>query len=58
MSYLKDKDRGIILLLLDKVEATGDEQFIPLLESWEQVDYKKVRKQIREVIANLVSGAS
>ncbi len=24
MSYLKDKDRGIILLLLDKVEATGD----------------------------------
>ncbi len=58
MSYLKDKDRGMILLLLDKVEATGDEKFIPLLESWEQVDYKKVRKQIREVIANLVSGAS
>ena len=55
MSYLKDKNRGMILLLLDKVEAAGDEKYIPLLEAWEQVDYKKVRKRIREVIANLVS---
>ena len=58
MSYLKDRNRGMILLLLDKVETTGDEKYIPLLESWEQVDYKKVRKRIREVIANLVSGVS
>ena len=55
MSYLKDRNRCMILLLLDKVEAAGDEKYIPLLEAWEQVDYKKVRKRIREVIANLVS---
>ena len=53
MSYLKDRDRGMILLLLHKVEATGDDKYIPLLEAWEKVDYKKVRSRIRQVISNL-----
>ena len=53
MSYLKDRDRGMILLLLRKVEATGDDKYIPLLEAWRKVDYKKVRNRIRQVISNL-----
>jgi hypothetical protein len=41
------------LSLLDKVEATCDRKYIPLLESWERVDYKKVQRKIRQVIACL-----
>ena len=53
MEYLKDRNRGLILLLLEKVEASGDPRYIPLLEAWAQVDYKKVRKRIGEVIASI-----
>ncbi|HSB80907.1 MAG TPA: RQC-minor-1 family DNA-binding protein [Candidatus Methylomirabilis sp.] len=53
MSYLKDRNRGMILLLLDKVEATGDRKYIPVLNAWEQVDYKKVQARIRQVIRHL-----
>ena len=53
MSYLKDRDRGMILLLLDKVEATGDPNYIPLLEAWAEVDYRKVKQRIRQVISRL-----
>lgn len=53
MSYLRDRQRDLILLLLDKVEATGDAKYIPLLRAWEEVDYKKVRQRIRQVIRRL-----
>jgi superfamily II DNA helicase RecQ len=33
MSYLKDLNRSMILQLLDKVGATGDPKYIPLLEA-------------------------
>ena len=50
MTYLKDRNRGMILLLLDKVEASGDRKYIPILEAWAEIDYKKVRRRIRGVI--------
>ena len=53
MNYLKDRNRGMILLLLDKVEKTGDRKYIPLLRDWEKIDYKKVQKRIRQVIGKL-----
>lgn len=53
MNYLKDRDRGLILLLLEKVEQSGDLKYIPLLEAWEEIDYKKVRQRIRQVIHRL-----
>ena len=56
MGYLKDRNRGMILLLLDLVEGTGDPKYIPLLEDWQRIDYKKVRARIRRVIASLESG--
>jgi superfamily II DNA helicase RecQ len=53
MGYLKDRDRGMILLLLDKVENSGNPKYIPLLKAWEEVDYKKVQARIRQVVAKL-----
>ncbi len=52
---LKDRDRKMILLLLDKIQATGNKHFIPILEYWATIDYKKVRKAIRKVIDSLVN---
>jgi len=57
MAYLKDKPRDLILLLLDKVEATGHKKYLPLLEAWERVDYKKVRQRIRQVITRFKPAA-
>ena len=53
MDHLKDRDRGMILLLLDKIEATGDSKFIPPLRAWMKIDYKKVRIRINQVIRRL-----
>lgn len=53
MEYLKGRDRGMILLLLDKIEGSGDPKYIPLLEAWAEVDYKKVRRRIGEVIESI-----
>jgi len=43
----------MILLLLDKVEASGRRDFIPLLEAWRAIDYAKVRARITAVIRSL-----
>ena len=53
MAYLKDRDRGMILLLLDKIAAIGDRKFIPALKAWKKVDYKKVQQRIGQVIRQL-----
>jgi hypothetical protein len=53
MDYLKDRNRGMILLVLDKVQESGDPKYVPVLEDWERIDYKKVRERIQEVIAHL-----
>jgi Probable zinc-ribbon domain/RQC domain len=50
MTYLKDRDRGMILLMLKKIKESGNRAFLPFLEAWEKVDYKKVRAEIKEVI--------
>lgn len=53
MEYVKERDRQMILRLLDKVETTGDARYVPLLEAWKKIDYKKVQFRIREVIRRL-----
>lgn len=50
MCYLKDRNRELIWLLLEKVEATGSKKYIPLLEEWKKIDYRKVRQKIKQVI--------
>lgn len=57
MNFLKDRARDMILLLLDKVEETGDQKYIPLLEAWARIDYRKVRERIRQVIGSLNRGS-
>ena len=53
MEYLKDRDRPMILGLLDKIEASGDARYVPLLVAWKKIDYKKVQVRIREVVRRL-----
>jgi len=43
----------MILLLLDKTEATEDAKYIPVLEAWRKIDYQKVRRRIGQVIHQL-----
>ena len=52
-SDLRDRDRAMIFLLLEKIRVRGDVRYIQLLRSWENVDYKKVRERIHSVIHSL-----
>jgi superfamily II DNA helicase RecQ len=49
-SFLKDKNRSLILLLLDKIAYSKDPTYIYILKQWEQIEYKKVRERIQQVI--------
>lgn len=53
MEHLKDRNREMILQVLDKVLASGDNKYIPLLEDWSLVDCRKIRERIAEVIGRL-----
>jgi len=53
VNELKDRNRGMILLLLDKIKRSEERGFIPVLEAWKEIDYKKVKKAISEVIDHL-----
>jgi hypothetical protein len=50
---LKDRDRKMIFLLLDKLAASGRPELIPLLREWAEIDYAKVRARIAAVIRTL-----
>lgn len=58
MNYLKDKNRSMIFMLLDKIKATNDKKYIPILESWKDIDYKKVKQRINFVINSIVNQAT
>lgn len=53
MAYLKDRNRQMILLLLEKVKESENQAFIPYLKLWEKIDYKKVTEAIRTTIKAL-----
>ncbi|MCX6036519.1 MAG: RQC-minor-1 family DNA-binding protein [Chloroflexi bacterium] len=53
MSFLKDKSRDLVWFLLDKILTCGDPKYIPVLEDWKLVDYKKVKERIQQVISHL-----
>jgi hypothetical protein len=56
MNYLKDRNRQMILLMLEKIKEFGNQAFIPYLKLWEKIEYKKVRAEIRETIRVLETG--
>ena len=55
MLYLKDKARDMIMLLLDKIQAREDSKYIPILEAWKKIDYKKVKSRINSVIRAILN---
>jgi hypothetical protein len=50
VATLKGRNREMILLLLDMIEAQADERCIPLLQKWSDLEVKKVRSRIAAVI--------
>ncbi|SRR6266540_1085331 len=53
MNYLKDRNRSLIWYLLGKIEASGNSKYLPLLEAWAQIDYKKVKLRIEQVMREI-----
>lgn len=53
MEYLKDRNRVMIQDFLERVRSTGESRYIPLLERWAEVDHKKVRALIADVVKDL-----
>lgn len=53
MEYLKERNRGLILLFLYRILITGNKKYLPYLNLWEQNAYKKVQVEIRHVIKAL-----
>ena len=47
---LKDRNRGMILLLIEKIKNTNNPEFIPLLKAWQMIDYKKVQTELQKAI--------
>ena len=47
---LKDRNRGMILLLIEKIKNTNNPEFIPLLRAWQFLDYKKVQIELQKAI--------
>ena len=58
MEYLKDRNRPMILLVLDKIEASGNPKYLPLLDDWARLDYQKIQQRIRQVKSHLAGGAA
>ena len=41
------------MTVLDKVEASGDAKYVPLLDDWARVAYKKTRQRIGHIKSRL-----
>ncbi len=54
VSELKDRNRGMILLLIDKIRKTNNPDFVPLLKAWQEIDYRKVREALHQLINDLI----
>jgi superfamily II DNA helicase RecQ len=50
---LKDRDRGLIHLLLEKISDLGNKELIIILDAWQTIEFKKVKTKIQEVIEKL-----
>lgn len=46
---MKDVNRQIVMLVLDKIEKYGTEEFATCLEAWKLMEVKKVAVRIAEV---------
>lgn len=55
---LKDKNRGMILLLIKKIKQTGNARFIPMLKAWKEIEYRKVQNEIQRAVDYLAKGGT
>lgn len=55
MAELKDRNRGMILLLIEKITKSGNPDFIPLLRTWQEIEYTKVRTALQKAINDLAN---
>ncbi|MEH7419036.1 hypothetical protein V7266_27800 [Neobacillus drentensis] len=46
---MKDRNRGMILLLLDKIADSRNKEFLVILMEWQMIEYKNVRNRLKEV---------
>lgn len=46
---MKDVNRRVVMLVLDKIEKDGTEEFLTYLEAWKLMEVKKVAARIAEV---------
>lgn len=53
LTWLNDRNREVVMLLLDRIERTGDPCYLPALETWSNNTYNKIRRRIRQVMENL-----
>lgn len=54
MLFLKDRNREIIFELLDRISVMSENsKYLPLLYSWHDIDYKKVRNRLKSVIKKI-----
>jgi hypothetical protein len=56
MEFLKDRNRGMMQLFLQKIQVSGNLAYIPYLQAWGLIEYKKMKQAIREVITALKTG--
>lgn len=57
LSDLKDRNRGMILLIMYKVLCSRNAKYIPLLRIWERTAYKKVQAKLQQVIHDLTNSS-
>ncbi|WP_273129342.1 RQC-minor-1 family DNA-binding protein [Bacillus weihaiensis] len=50
LNYLKDRNREMILLMLQKIRESGNKSFIPYLTLWKEIEYKKLQAEISQTI--------
>ena len=53
VSELKDRNRGMILLLIEKIKNTDNPRFVPLLRAWQFTESKKVQTALQRAIHSL-----
>lgn len=54
---MKDVNRQVVMLVLDKIEKDGTEEFLTCLEGWKLMEVKKVAVRIAEVENTIKSRA-
>jgi hypothetical protein len=53
LAWLNDKNREVVMLLLERIERTGEPGYLSTLDAWSHSTYKKIRQRILQVMEHL-----